>query len=1432
MVIGLNAATIVNDPFTDGSRTNATGGDPQGLVYYLGQTSTVVTVTNDTVGLGSGNALWVVPNGDYAIILGQFNPVTLTDPGDFIRVSFDFRFTGAPSNASSALRMGLYDTQMTRTTSDTSSTARNDDLGYGAYINPGTTGNNLSVFSENAGNEILGGASPAHVAGFGTAGGSTNCGMTKHTLSLQIIRQTNGDLTFTAQLDAMASATGTVAAASVLTYRFDEFAIGDAGSAIRTPFMMDNLLITATADDFDRLRKKWFNFLTGGTNYNLSDPLVITAIKNITNSANGSWSSMDKTTNRTYLWSDAASTANSAQLTTCYNRILAMALGYATYGSSLRSNATLAADIASGLDWMYTNRYNETKSQYGNWWDWQIGVPMALHDTCILMYEYLTPTQLASYAKASTKFTPAPSMTGANLMWTLRGVAVRSVFMEDIPSMIKCRDSNSLIFPYVTSSDGFYTDGSFIQHGNHPYTAGYGSSLLATVAPILPWLKDSAWEVTDPAQTNVINWIFDSFAPIVYRGAAMDIVRGREISRNYGDHSTGHGIIANVFRIAQFAAPADSVRIKSLVKYWALADTAHSFPSTVALPMIGLAEQLLADTNVVPAAEPVYHKQFPNMDRVIHLRPGYGFVLNYCSKRIYNFESINGENLHAWFNGYGMTFLYNSDLLHYNDYFWPTVDPMRLPGVTTDQWARPDGIYANAYSQSSLGSSNWTGGAVLDNTFGVAGMELRVYGSSLTGRKSWFMFDDEVAALGAGITCSSNVVETTVENRRLSGTGTNDLVVNGTLMPATLGWSTNLANVAWCFLNGAGGYYFPTPTNLNAVREARTGSLFQINTNQSTNPITRNYLTLWRNHGTGPTNAAYDYVLLPNKSVTEVSNYASAPRVQIVENSSQAQAVRETNLNILAANFWGTSAKTVDYLTCNNRASVIAQENAYRVSVGVSDPTQTNTGNMVVTLNRSAVAVLSCDTNITVSQLSPTVQLNVNVKGLRGQTVHALLAYSTNTPPIINLTAPTNGSFWYGGPITLSASATDYDPGGSVVKVEFFADGSKLGEDTSMPWQFTWTNPPGGFHTLTARATDNKGLTADAAAIGIEVFPSPWQNQDVGATGLTGDSQYSNATFTIIGAGSDIWSTADGMQFVWQPRTGDGVLTARIVSLTPTDPWSKAGVMMRETLDAGARNACTLLSISNGPVFQRRYATNGASYNSTTTKIPAPYWVRLTRNSTNFTGQTSADGTNWTTLNTAVITNCAAQLYWGLAVTAHNTGLLNTSVVDNVWVNSTPVAAALTNWALGAGQVLQITNPITDADIPLQSLTFTLLNSPSNAVLDVSGLLSWRPTVKQANTTNLFRLKAVDNGQPVLAATQSFYVTVPLLSTSRLGAMTFTNGKFTLRIQGDTGPDYSIRVSTNCVDWSPLPTNNGPGYWTDLAATNYSRRFYRVLLGP
>ncbi len=178
-------------------------------------------------------------------------------------------------------------------------------------------------------------------------------------------------------------------------------------------------------------------------------------------------------------------------------------------------------------------------------------------------------------------------------------------------------------------------------------------------------------------------------------------------------------------------------------------------------------------------------------------------------------------------------------------------------------------------------------------------------------------------------------------------------------------------------------------------------------------------------------------------------------------------------------------------------------------------------------------------------------------------------------------------------------------------------------------------------------------------------LPAPWQTRDIGAVAAAGGASYASNTFTVVGSGADIWGTADEFRYVYQTGTGDCDIRARVVNVQNTNPWAKAGVMIRETLNPNARHAMVVVTPGNGVAFQRRTSTGGNSSNTQVTGLTAPYWVRLTRTGRTFRAYRSPDGVTWTQIGSVNIT-MSSTVYIGLPVTSHNDGTLGTAVFDNV----------------------------------------------------------------------------------------------------------------------------------------------------------------------
>jgi len=156
-------------------------------------------------------------------------------------------------------------------------------------------------------------------------------------------------------------------------------------------------------------------------------------------------------------------------------------------------------------------------------------------------------------------------------------------------------------------------------------------------------------------------------------------------------------------------------------------------------------------------------------------------------------------------------------------------------------------------------------------------------------------------------------------------------------------------------------------------------------------------------------------------------------------------------------------------------------------------------------------------------------------------------------------------------------------------------------------------------------------------------------------------------TYTITGSGSDIWDTADEFHFAFKTLNGAGSIIARVESVENTNDWAKAGVMIRETLDAGSKHAMAVVTPAQGISFQRRNDTDGSSAADTIDGISAPHWVKIERDLIgNFTAFHSTNGSTWEMLGLPDNISMGSNVYIGLTLTSHDAALTCQAVFTNV----------------------------------------------------------------------------------------------------------------------------------------------------------------------
>jgi hypothetical protein len=188
-------------------------------------------------------------------------------------------------------------------------------------------------------------------------------------------------------------------------------------------------------------------------------------------------------------------------------------------------------------------------------------------------------------------------------------------------------------------------------------------------------------------------------------------------------------------------------------------------------------------------------------------------------------------------------------------------------------------------------------------------------------------------------------------------------------------------------------------------------------------------------------------------------------------------------------------------------------------------------------------------------------------------------------------------------------------------------------------------------------------------------LPSPWTSTDVGVVGQGGISSFDRGSFYVAGAGADIWGAADSFQFVSQPLAGDGSIVARVDDEQTTSQFAKAGIMIRQTGDRSAAHVVLDLKPDGGVEFMTRSAAGGGTTFLAGATVSSRPWLKLARAGSRVTASVSTDGSTWTVLGSAELAGSALV---GLAVTSHDTTVLNQAIFDQVSVTAgTPTGGTL-----------------------------------------------------------------------------------------------------------------------------------------------------------
>jgi hyaluronate lyase len=224
---------------------------------------------------------------------------------------------------------------------------------------------------------------------------------------------------------------------------------------------------------FDDLRHRYLTLIAEANEYSVPHPPIRKRnwqdrVDHIHANALHHYVTLNKNDDRQFLWVDIAN-YSSSNVTATFYRLGSLAQAWITPGGPLYHNDELLLDMMAAVRWMVDEHYNSNMEMTGNWWDWQIGIPYQINDLVAIFYSVMDEKLRKSLLDASRHFIPEPVKTGANRVWTSKIVTVRGILSSNSTELTLGSErlvaNGTGVLDFVEEGDGFYFDGSFIQHG-------------------------------------------------------------------------------------------------------------------------------------------------------------------------------------------------------------------------------------------------------------------------------------------------------------------------------------------------------------------------------------------------------------------------------------------------------------------------------------------------------------------------------------------------------------------------------------------------------------------------------------------------------------------------------------------------------------------------------------------------------------------------------------------------------------------------------------------------------------------------------------------------------------------------------------------------------------------------------------------------------
>lgn len=571
-------------------------------------------------------------------------------------------------------------------------------------------------------------------------------------------------------------------------------------------------------------------------------------------------------------------------------------------------NEDLYQKIVKGLEYWY-----DVDSESDNWWHNQISEPQKLGVLLIQMRigKQQIPQELETKILKRIQETggdPA-KWTGANrtdiaLHWIYRSCLTQNE--ADLKTAI-----DNVFNPVVyTTEEGFQHDNSYFQHGEQLYIGGYGDEILKGVTQVASYALGTQYQLDKEKVELLSKFMRETY----YR-----TVRGQNMSFDVVGRSVSRPGLLNKRTTATYAKRMIDIDPTHADEYKAI--------------IARLNRKQPADYQVTAS-----HTHYFRGDYSLHVRPQYNFDVRLASTRTKKCEYGNKENLKTYFMSDGCTNITQTGDEYFN--IFPVWNWCHIPGTTAPQLEK---VPMDPKAWGVLGTSTYAGG-VSDSIYGATAYAYMDTNPEVnTGaKKSWYFFDNEVVCLGAGIQSTSTYPVHTTVNQCFLKSGI--LVDKGDKEETLANGSHTLQAPQWV-LHDKIGYFFPQKEEVFLTAQTQSGRWYDINTSKSKKEEKMDVFTLGINHGVGPKDGSYAYIVVPGKtSAQEMKAYQKKNAIEILSNNAKVQAVRNTKLNVWMVTFFeaGTFKHKELSVTVDKPCVLMVKDiNAKSANLHIADPGQT-----------------------------------------------------------------------------------------------------------------------------------------------------------------------------------------------------------------------------------------------------------------------------------------------------------------------------------------------------------------------------------------------------------------------------------------------------------------------------------------------------------